>query len=327
MYNASTNEASNFSESLRTAFEQALDSELQSLPAHVALVEYAMRSGHRTRPVGCLLSCAAVDGDWRTALRPALAVELIHKSSVIRDDIVDGDQVRSGQEAFHVAFGVAQAITVSDLLWSLALRQLSLPAAGPWGDACLRASAAALHEMASGQLEDVAPSADRQSVDARRLVEERKTGALSELACRLGAITGGGDGAEVEALGGYGRDLGTAFQLLNDVRNLRGEESSRGAASDLRKRRDTVLSAYARESAAPDALALRALRSGNGDLPEKQVVDLRERLISAGAAEFGEAMAADLMQRARSRLDRLSPSLARGVLESLTDDALLAYAF
>lgn len=324
----SATEAHAFATCLRAGFEEALRAQVRRLPSHVELVEYATRGGHRTRPVGCLLACAAVGGDWRIALDAAVAVELVHKSSVIRDDIVDGDEMRSGQPALHIAYGVAKAIAVSDLLWTLGLRQISACGETSVAYDCLRAFAETLHDMAAGQLEDVSPSPSSRSVEQRLLVEARKTGALSELAGGLGARMGEGTPAEIDALAQYGRKLGTAFQVLNDVRNLRGAETARSAGSDVRKRRDTVLIAHARETAALDTrVLLEEVRLGSGDLTDPEVETVRDAMLSAGAADFGAEMSARLMAEARTQLDSLSPTLAREILESLARDALLAYAF
>jgi geranylgeranyl pyrophosphate synthase len=323
LYDGIAIQASSFAASLNASFEEALVKVVRHLPSHADLVAYASRTGHRTRPVGCLLTADAVGGEWRDALDAAVAVELIHKASVIRDDIVDEDSSRSGQPAFHVAFGVSKAIAVSDLLWTLGLQQLS---ASPGTVQLLCTDA--LHQMAAGQLEDVAPSPNRQSVEQRRIVEEQKTGVLSELACRLGAVIGGGNPKEVEALARYGRDLGTAFQILNDVRNLRGEEAERAPASDLRKRRTTILSAYAREAIEGEERSqFDVLTTGSGDLSEVDVEALCGLILSSGAAEFGERTAAGLMEDARTQLDKLESSLSKEILDSLTKDALLTYAF
>jgi geranylgeranyl diphosphate synthase type I len=323
LYKGIADRASAFAGLLNTAFEEALAELVRDLPSHGDLVHYATRTGHRTRPVGCLLAADAVGGDWRRALDMALAVELIHKSSVIRDDIADEDLSRSGQPAFHVAFGVPRAIALSDLLWTLGLSKISALSHVALGD-----TVEALGEMAVGQLEDIAPSPDRGSVEQRRLAEERKTGVLAELACRLGAAAGGGDPRQVAALARFGRNLGTAFQIFNDVRNLRGEEPERMVASDLRKRRSTILSAYAQEAAERgEGEGLDALTHGPGDLPEPHVESLREAILSSGAADFGMRTAAELMEEARAQLSCLRPSPAKEILESLTEDALLSYAF
>ncbi len=182
--------------------------------------------------------------------------------------------------------------------------------------------------MAAGQLEDASPSPHRRSVAARLTVEERKTGALSELACRLGGIIGGGTSREIDALAQYGRKLGTAFQVLNDVRNLCGAETARSAASDVRKRRDTVLSAHTREIVDHDARnLLESVSLGAHDLTDSQVETVRDTLLCSGAADFGEHLAAKLMAAASMHLGTLAPTVARDILEQLAHDALLAYAF
>lgn len=323
VYDGLPTDASELAGLLRVKFEETLAGLIGELASHAEMVDYATRTGHRTRPVGCLLAAEAVGGKWRTALDAAIAVELIHKSSVIRDDIVDGDSMRSGQPALHVVFGTDRAIAVSDLLWTLALQRVPVAPVD-----LQRICTDALYEMASGQLEDVAPSPHRRGVSERRLVEERKTGVLSELACRLGAVVGGGGPGQVEALALYGRNLGTAFQILNDVRNLRGEEEERVPASDLRRRRYTILSAYAREACGEEERTrLDSLTDGSGDLTEREVEGLRDLIASSGAAAFGEGCAAELMREARLQLDALESSPAKEILVSLTQDALLTYAF
>jgi geranylgeranyl pyrophosphate synthase len=268
-----------------------------------------------------------VGGDWRQALDAALAVELIHKSSVIRDDIVDGDESRSGQPALHVAYGTATAIAVSDLLWSLGLRRISDHDAEGREGGRLRACTDVLFEMSFGQLEDVSPSLDSLSVEARLKVEEQKTGTLSELSCRLGAMSGGGTAGEIAALARFGRSLGTAFQILNSVRNLRGEESGRRPGSDLRNRRETVLSAHVRDQASGPDEALGDARAKSAELADAEVRTARAMLISAGAADFGEQLASAKMGDASASLEALMPTAAKEILDSLTRDVLLAYAF
>lgn len=327
MYELETSEARDFAGSLVSEFEVRLAAEVDQLSGHSELAHYATRTGHRTRPVGTLLASSAVGGDWRDALNAAVAIELIHKASVIRDDVVDGDQTRSGQVATHTAFGLPRALAVSDVLWSRALTVVGRGLSRERACECVSSLGVTLHEMAAGQLEDVAPSVGRGAVAERALVDEQKTGALSGRACWLGAFIGGGDPTEVRALEMYGRKLGTAFQVLNDVRNLSGAEGSRTAASDVRLRRDTVLSAFARAHASASSGDVLARVEPNDELGADEVDLVRDAMLSAGACEFGEQFARRLMNEARAHLEVLEPSVARRILESLTHDGLLAYAF
>jgi geranylgeranyl diphosphate synthase type I len=328
LYELDARESQHLAATLVGEFELTLSTRIDALPSHADLVRYATRTGHRTRPVGCLLACTAVGGDWRHALDAAVAVEFVHKSSVIRDDIVDGDEMRSGQPAMHVAYDVPRAIAVSDVLWSLGLETVGRGLPPERAGEAVRRLSLTVHEMALGQIEDVAPSTGCTSIDQRAAVEERKTGALSGCACGLGAFIGGAASDQVSALERYGRKLGTAFQILNDVRNLRGDENARRPASDVRLRRDTILSAFARVQESEDLRAvLDAARSGSHELNGERVEVVREAIMSTGACEFGEQIAHRLMLEAGSELRTLPPTTARSVLESLTQDALLSYAF
>jgi len=324
MYDLHEPAARQLAAQMMRSVEAALTLYAEGALGHNELLQYAIQSGHRTRPAGCLLACAATGGEWQAALDGAVAVELIHKSSNIRDDVADGDRARSGHPAFHVAYGLEAALGVSDVLWSSALKIVQrLPEAVR--DTCLAATTSMLSEMAAAQLEDVCPSPQNGSVKDRLAVAEAKTGAISGLACRLGAILGGGDKTVCDALDHYGRNLGTAFQLLNDDRNLRGEEKLRVAGSDLQKGRDTVLTAYARACGAiPDG---EFPPQPPNDLTEEAASELRALVLASGAPEAAKRMAAELLTTARSHLTRLRPSLARNILESLTRDALVVYAF
>jgi geranylgeranyl pyrophosphate synthase len=255
-------------------------------------------------------------------MQAAIAVELVHKSSVIHDDIADDDAMRSGQRAVHTQFGIPVALALSDRLWSDAFHLIGNAFDSEMSSRCLRGLTEAVREMAVGQLEDISPSPQLADLDSRLLVNERKTGVLAEVACWLGAVIGGADSSRADALGRYGRCLGTAFQVLNDVRNLRGVEDARPAATDIRHGRETVLAAYVCNGASGFV----------GDRPRKDrsggdLDGLRRVMIDAGADDFGEDLAADLMCQARVQLDQLEPSPARDVLAALTADALLSFAF
>lgn len=310
-----------YAATLTQGFEAALLDLVEGIEPHRDLIEYAVRSGHRTRPVGCLLACAAVGGDWQEALGAAAGVEFLHKSSVIRDDIADGDATRSGQAAVHAVYGIPTALGVSDWLWTMGLTQIAEEVPPALSAECLRVATDVVQEMAAGQLEDIAPSKQRRGAQDRIEVEEQKTGSLAGLACRIGAMIGGGSSPEIAALTGFGRKLGTAFQVLNDMRNLSGEEAGRRAASDVRKRRATVLSAYAGE------LGAHAGPSRSGELDDAKVEQVRRDLLASGALQFGERLAARLLDEARADLEVLSATSASAVLDSLTRGVLRDHAF
>jgi geranylgeranyl diphosphate synthase type I len=254
-----------------------------------------------------------VNGAWVEALDAAVGIEFVHKASLIHDDVVDDDGARSGRPPFHVAHGVAAAVAVSDLLLMVGLQRIAEGVPAPLSGLCLARTSAVLAEMAAGQLEDVFPSGKLAAEEDRLLVEERKTGSLIGLSCRLGAIVGGGTPDEVECLTRYGRKLGTAIQVLNDVKNLTGSEVERVAGSDVLSGRETVLVAHARA-----AFALHAPVLGRVALEES-----RSRMLDVGLAEYGESLALRLMTEARAELSRLPDTAALDFLTALTRDSSL----
>jgi geranylgeranyl pyrophosphate synthase len=255
-------------------------------------------------------------------MQAAIAVELVHKSSVIHDDIADDDDMRSGHRAVHVQFGVPVALALSDRLWSDAFSSIATAFDPDLSSRCLRGLTDAAREMALGQLEDIAPSPVMSGLRSRLLVNERKTGVLAQVACWLGAVIGGADSSRADALGRYGRCLGTAFQVLNDVRNLCGLEDARPPATDIRDGRETVLTAYARNGASGFLGDQSREDRCGGDLDV-----VRRAMLDAGADDFGESLAANLLRQARVELAQLDPSPARDVLVALTKDGLLSFAF
>ena len=259
----------------------------------------------------------------------AIGVELIHKASVIRDDVEDDDSRRSGQASLHAAYGMAVALAASDLLWTTGLAHISQGHPPHQRAQYVGAAATTLREMAAGQMEDLSPSFDAHSPTARLAVDEQKTGALSELACRLGAMAAEAPPQHIEALATYGRKLGTAFQIVNTIRNLEGVEPERLPASDLKKRRDTVLTAHVREKEGLDIrVAPTSQRRAGLDLDDATVDQLRAEFLSFGAATFGERIANQLLSAARMQLRVLPATSARNILEQLAGESLFhVYAF
>jgi geranylgeranyl pyrophosphate synthase len=307
------------------AFEAVLTRVVEDIPGHAELLHQAVVGGHRTRPLACLLCCDAAGGRWQDALSSAACVELIHKSSVIRDDIADGDISRSGHVTLQARFGIPLALAVSDVLWAVGLELIGAELLAAAHQRLAVASIRALGEMARGQLEDLAPSRGQGSVAARLRVDEQKTGALTELACLVGAAIGGADERQQQAFASYGRKVGTAFQVINDVRNVEGVESDREPASDIRGGRDTVVTAHARAAGVlPATLPVvpRRLHS------EETVASLRTAALQGGSVEFCRTLAADLLGEARRALKVIQPTPARELMLGLARSELFSiYAF
>jgi len=203
-------------------------------------MEYSLLAGgKRLRPVLTLLACEACGGPASAALPAACALEMIHTYSLIHDDLpaMDDDDFRRGRPTSHKVFGEALAILAGDALLTLAFqvvaeqtRPVTVAAA-----CCADLAAAAGGEgMVGGQVADLdaetAPALGVATADERRLIgiHRRKTGALIGCAASLGARVAGAEEETRTALADYGRDIGLAFQIADDLLDVTGNRDRMG---------------------------------------------------------------------------------------------------
>ncbi|HVB13187.1 MAG TPA: polyprenyl synthetase family protein [Candidatus Dormibacteraeota bacterium] len=196
---------------------------------HLGLLPGA-RPGKALRPTLTLLLADALGAPSEAALPLALAVQLVHDFSLLHDDIVDGDRSRRGQPALWVKDGMPVALNTGDALLTAAFCVIStadLPSRTTTRGT--RRLSAATMEMVGGQQADIsatgAPTADLPQYLS---MVERKTGALMGAAAALGGIAAGGSGATVDACESFGRTLGVAFQLRDDVLGVFGDSAETG---------------------------------------------------------------------------------------------------
>lgn len=241
------------------AVEIFLDRNLPAEDAYPPSIHKAIRyslfaGGKRLRPVLTLAACEAVGGRREDALPAAAALEMIHTYSLIHDDLpaMDNDDLRRGKPTSHVVFGEAIAILAGDALLTHAFHLLATscvksdPASqvGQVDDAHnarrlravgVLAAAAGMDGMIGGQVIDL--ESEGKNVDASTLdrIHRKKTGALMEAAARLGALMGGGSDEEIERIAGFGREIGLAFQIVDDLLDVEGDpaELGKSAGKDL----------------------------------------------------------------------------------------------
>lgn len=286
---------------------------------HMGWVDPHMRpavvnSGKRIRPVACLLACEAVGGALEDALPLAAAVELLHNFSLIHDDVEDDSPTRRHRPTVWALWGVPQAINAGDAMFTLArlalhgLGSRPIPPAMAM-DACLIFDYACLR-LTEGQYLDMSFEGRLDvTVDEYLLMIEGKTAALLSASLELGALVGGADQAARQHLAGFGRSLGLAFQMEDDILGIWGDEAVTGksVASDILTRKKSLPVVYALEN----PLVGEALRAryaepiGPADVPA--VLDLLAR---AGAQEYTAQVAQSAHQNAMQALQ------ASGVLSN-----------
>ncbi|MFN7952685.1 MAG: farnesyl diphosphate synthase [bacterium] len=207
----------------------------------VEAVRYSLETpGKRLRPILVLAACEIVGGRESDAIGAALAIEMVHTYSLIHDDLpcMDDDDLRRGRPTSHKVFGEALAILAGDGLITEAFSLLATPVANPRVDAetvlsVVRdvATAAGVAGMVGGQVTDMVNQGRAVDQAALEHMHAMKTGALIEVAARVGARLGGGSPDEVEVLAAYGRMLGLAFQIADDVLDVTASTAVLGKRS------------------------------------------------------------------------------------------------
>lgn len=249
--------------------------------------------GKRIRPTLTLLSCDACSADWQPALPAAAAIELLHNFSLIHDDIEDRDELRHGRPTLWKQWGEAQAINAGDAMFALAhialLRTIEGGLPAERVVLALRAFDEMCVRLTIGQHLDLSfeSRSDVTAGEYMRMIEG-KTAALISAACEIGALIGGGDAATAHAFAEFGRWLGVAFQLQDDVLGIWGDPTVTGKLdSDLVHGKKTLPVIYAAERNP----AIRE-RYFNGRTPvAHDIPALRDMIEASGGREHAERAA------------------------------------
>lgn len=235
----------------RSEIDAALLGFLPSPPACPATVADAMRysvtaGGKRLRPILCLASAEAVGGHRRMAMPAACALEFIHTYSLIHDDLpaMDNDTLRRGRPTLHVVAGEGMAILAGDGLLTEAFALMAREPQGNEPSLVARkvrvigivASGAGATGMVGGQAIDLAcvtPGTDGSlpaALDAEslRAMHARKTGALIRASATAGAVMGGANDVQIDAIDRAAAELGLAFQIVDDVLDVEGASATLG---------------------------------------------------------------------------------------------------
>ncbi len=193
--------------------------------------EYAlMGPGKRIRPLLTLMAADACGGDPKLAMPAAMAIEMVHAFSLVHDDLpcMDDDDVRRGRPTTHKVYGEAMALLAGDALLASTFQKIALLPA-EISVKCSQELSNATVMMIEGQTIDIGDA--QKSPEELDHMNALKTGMLITCALKMGAICAGASQDQIDALTEYGRALGLAFQITDDL--LDGEEGSRTRAEEL----------------------------------------------------------------------------------------------
>jgi geranylgeranyl diphosphate synthase type I len=297
------------------------------LPPLVDVLRGFVAGGKRLRPLFCHCGFLAAGGppDDHAVVWTAAALEMFHTFALVHDDIMDRSAMRRGRPTVHrllaerftgpdhdgaaaERFGMNLAILVGDLCFA-------------WTDEMLdrvevdqrrwREVRALLHtmrtELIAGQYLDLGGDPRSHSDPVRsawRMIRLKTARYTVELPLRIGAALAGGDAAVMRACGAYGRPIGEAFQLRDDLLGVFGDPKVTGKPDldDLRGGKSTVLMALARQQATPEQREVISALHGDPDLDDERAARLREVVLATGAADRVERLIAIRADRALSVL-------------------------
>lgn len=253
--------ARNIDGAIRLVFDKYLHSVPDDESAQSSTLLQAMRysldaGGKRLRPALVLWSCEACGGQSADAMPAAVAIEFVHTFSLIHDDLpaLDDDDLRRGRPTNHRVFGEAAAILAGDALLALAFETIARGAS----DARIAseqiaelAGATGAAGMIGGEALDLEGERQPPSEPLSTTISQMKTARLIESACRLGAIAARASTAQRDALSRYGRALGMAFQIADDLLDASGDGERLGkrVQKDADAGKQTLVRAVGMEAA------------------------------------------------------------------------------
>lgn len=228
--------------------------------------------GKRIRPLLVLLTAKAVGGNSAKAYNAALAVEMLHNFTLVHDDIMDNADKRRNKLTVHIKYDVNTAILAGDGLLAVAyeylLKNLIVP-----GNEVVKSFTKGLVEVCEGQSLDKEFEIKKVvSIEEYLVMISKKTAAMIEMSCEIGAIIGGGSSSQIKALTRFGKNLGIAFQIQDDLLDIAADEVEFGKkiGGDLIEGKKTFLFLKALEkSNGKDRAALQKIIVNKGIQPDE----------------------------------------------------------
>ena len=278
--------------------------------------------GKRLRPVLTLASARAVGGKGGEAVcKLAAAVEFIHTATLLHDDVVDDSDLRRGKAAAKNVWGASASILVGDFLFARSFTLMTETRDLRILDILSRASCV----IAEGEVRQLAALGQSELALAEYMaIVEAKTAALFEAAARAGAYTATNDDAVADAMGEYGRRLGRAFQIVDDLLDYGGLTAviGKSVGDDFREGKITLPVIYARETGNAEDRKFWDRVMGERDQRETDLAHAIHLIRASGAADRTLETAREEAAAARAALARATQGEFRDQLAALADQTI-----
>jgi octaprenyl-diphosphate synthase len=279
------------------------------------IAEYIISAGgKRIRPVLVLLTANAFGYEGKHHHVLAAVIEFIHTATLLHDDVVDESSLRRGRETANALFGNAASVLVGDFVYSRAFQMM----VSVGSMRVMEILADATNVIAEGEVLQLLNMHDPDVTEERYLqVIRSKTAKLFEAATELGALISGAGATEVEACAEFGRSLGTAFQLVDDVLDYSGVAADIGknVGDDLREGKPTLPLIYLMQHGTPAQRELVRSCIEQGD--ETHFDEILAAITSCGALDYTKKQAEIAAQRAADSIHMLPRSVFKDSLLKL----------
>ncbi len=299
---------------------RAVQSSVQEMTAMA--MHLLSAGGKRLRPALTLLCAKFVDRINHRTIAFAAAVELMHTASLIHDDVIDKAELRRGQATVHSLWGNEAAIMCGDFLYAAAFNILSED-----GDIdVIRTMTNASSQVCEGEILELQLAFNPFITEAQCLeIARMKTAELMAASCKIGALSTNSNGQIAGALESFGRNLGIAFQIVDDVLDLEGsvEEIGKPVGSDFLEGKITLPIRFALDALPDDKRKFWAQKISNRDISLDDVSDLVSFIKANGILERARKTAQNFSEKALSELRSVEKvfSVSREALSLLEDVA------
>jgi octaprenyl-diphosphate synthase len=310
---------------------KALDEVIRRrLASEVVLIDqiaaYIIQSGgKRVRPALLLLIAKALGHGKEIphALELAAVVEFIHTATLLHDDVVDESTMRRGKQTANAAFGNAASVLVGDFLYSRAFQMM----VAPNDIRVMQILSNATNTIAEGEVLQLLNMNDPEVDESSYLqVIRYKTAKLFEASAELGALIAQASDIERELAAAFGRHIGTAFQLMDDLLDYTAnpEDMGKNVGDDLREGKPTLPLIYLMEKGSPEqSLLAREAISQNEELPDDVFAQILQGIQESGALEYTQEAARKEVALALNNIKDFPKNTASDSLRALCEYSLI----
>jgi geranylgeranyl diphosphate synthase type I len=282
-----------------------------------------VNGGKRLRPYMVLKSCQVLGGKNKDAMAAAGAIEMVHNFTLVHDDIMDNDEMRHGVPTTHKKFGIPLAILAGDVLFSKAYQAISksnLPSKSSM--ALVSRLSKACVDVCEGQLLDIKMAENKKIPTQSEYIKmiSKKTAALFDASCSMGAICAKSKNKDIANLSSFGKNLGIAFQITDDLIGVMGNPkvTKKPVGNDLREGKKSlpILLAIKKAKGKNKKIILHAF--GNQRAKKNEIEKAVKVIKSLGIEKFVRNKALNYAEKAKKSLNSYSGA-SKNELISLLD--------